>query len=212
MPKLSPPVAEADLFGTPASALGVRHPVILGEFPGNGPAQHPEGKAPPETTLGEYLEFAVSAGYAGAWPWSFSGDNSIRPDPGGTAPPFARGIRSSSIHAPSVTCLSAAIELFDGRGGWLTLLLQACRNVLGTAHDPERVQPDSFANVGVRPSAAEQLRNERRILRHVLEASGFARTRVERDEVVIGSDEVQVISPHADAAVADVGSPLVFHT
>ena len=47
--------------------------VILGEFPGNGPEQHPEGAAPPPTTLDEYLEFAVSAGYAGAWPWSFSG-------------------------------------------------------------------------------------------------------------------------------------------
>ena len=56
-----------------ASALGVRHGVILGEFPGNGPEQHPTGAAPPATTLEEYLEFAVNAGYAGAWPWSFSG-------------------------------------------------------------------------------------------------------------------------------------------
>jgi len=53
--------------------LGMRHGVILGEFPGNGPAQHPDGAAPPPTTLGDYLEFAVNAGYAGAWPWSFSG-------------------------------------------------------------------------------------------------------------------------------------------
>jgi len=67
------PERDADVYGTPASALGVRHGVILGEFPGNGPAQHPDGAAPPATTLGEYLEFAVNAGYAGAWPWSFSG-------------------------------------------------------------------------------------------------------------------------------------------
>jgi hypothetical protein len=62
-----------DIFGIPASALGVRRAVILGEFPCNGPAQHPDGAAPPATTLEEYLEFAVSGGYAGGWPWSFSG-------------------------------------------------------------------------------------------------------------------------------------------
>jgi hypothetical protein len=67
------PGREDDIFGTPASALGVRRGVILGEFPCDGPGQHPEGAAPPATTLEEYLEFAVSAGYAGGWPWSFSG-------------------------------------------------------------------------------------------------------------------------------------------
>ena len=72
-PDLKHPGRDADVFGTPASVLGMRHGVILGEFPGNGPAQHPDGAAPPPTTLGDYLEFAVNAGYAGAWPWSFSG-------------------------------------------------------------------------------------------------------------------------------------------
>jgi hypothetical protein len=67
------PEREADLYGMPASTLSVRRGVILGEFPGNGPQQHPEGATPPDTTLGEYLEFAVNTGYAGAWPWSFSG-------------------------------------------------------------------------------------------------------------------------------------------
>lgn len=62
-----------DVFGMPASTLGVSRGVILGEFPGNGPAQHPEGASPPSTTLDDYLEFAVSGGYRGAWPWSFSG-------------------------------------------------------------------------------------------------------------------------------------------
>jgi hypothetical protein len=75
-PDLRHPERDADIFGTPASALGVRHAVVLGEFPGNGPVQHPEGVMPPDTTLGEYLEFAVSSGYAGAWPWSFSGTDS----------------------------------------------------------------------------------------------------------------------------------------
>ena len=67
------PDRDDDLFGTPADALGLRRAVILGEFPGNGPTQHPAGAAPPPLTLGHYLEFGLRAGYAGAWPWSFSG-------------------------------------------------------------------------------------------------------------------------------------------
>ncbi len=62
-----------DVFGMPAASLGVSRPVVLGEFPGNGPQQHPDGASPPATTLDDYLEFAVAGGYAGAWPWSFSG-------------------------------------------------------------------------------------------------------------------------------------------
>ena len=72
-PNTRHPDRDADLFGMRAASLGVRRPVILGEFPGNGPAQHPKGASPPETTLEDYLEFAVSGGYLGAWPWSFSG-------------------------------------------------------------------------------------------------------------------------------------------
>jgi hypothetical protein len=72
-PDVKHPERETDVFGMPASALSSRRGVILGEFPGNGPEQHPDAATPPPTTLGEYLEFAVNAGYAGAWPWSFSG-------------------------------------------------------------------------------------------------------------------------------------------
>jgi hypothetical protein len=64
---------EDEVIGTPASALGVRRPVILGEFPGNTPEQHRDGVAPPVTALDEYLELAVNGGYLGGWPWSFSG-------------------------------------------------------------------------------------------------------------------------------------------
>ena len=67
------PGRDVDVFGMRASSLGVRLPVILGEFPGNGPEQHPANASPPPTTLEEYLEFAVTGGYAAAWPWSFSG-------------------------------------------------------------------------------------------------------------------------------------------
>jgi hypothetical protein len=72
-PDVKHPEREQDLYGLPAASLRVRRPVILGEFPGNGPRQHPPGASPPATTLDEYLEFAVKQGYAGAWPWSFSG-------------------------------------------------------------------------------------------------------------------------------------------
>ena len=67
------PDREPDLFGKHAASLDVRRPVLLAEFPGNAPERHPEGASPPPTTLEQYLEFALRGGYAGAWPWSFSG-------------------------------------------------------------------------------------------------------------------------------------------
>lgn len=67
------PDRDVDIFGMPAASHGFGRPILLGEFPGNGPAQHPEWALPPPTTLDDYLAFAVSAGYLGAWPWSFSG-------------------------------------------------------------------------------------------------------------------------------------------
>jgi hypothetical protein len=75
------PQVDADVFGTPASALGVQHPVVLGEFPGNGPQRHPPHVDPPATTLEQYLEFAVHGGYVGAWAWSFSGTDAYGPLP-----------------------------------------------------------------------------------------------------------------------------------
>ena len=67
------PWRDRDVFGLPATKLSTRRPVVLGEFPGDGPHQHPRGVVPPPTTLDDYLEFGVTHGYAGAWPWSFSG-------------------------------------------------------------------------------------------------------------------------------------------
>jgi hypothetical protein len=72
-PDVKHPERDIDLFGTRAAALRVSRPLILGEFPGDAPEQHPPDASPPATTLEQYLEFAVTAGYAGAWPWSFSG-------------------------------------------------------------------------------------------------------------------------------------------
>jgi hypothetical protein len=79
-----------DVFGRPAASLGTRRPVVLGEFPGNGPAQHPAGASPPPTTLEEYLEFALASGYAGAWPWSFSGTDAYGRVPAEPLLAFAR--------------------------------------------------------------------------------------------------------------------------
>ena len=84
------PSRDADVFGMMPSSLGVSRPVILGEFPGDGPNQHPAGALPPPTTLDDYLEFAVSSGYAGAWPWSFSGTDAYGRFPDAPLRSFAR--------------------------------------------------------------------------------------------------------------------------
>ena len=72
-PDLKHPDRDADVFGKPVTMLGTRKRVVLGEFPSDGAHRHPAGVSHPERTLEEYLEFALAAGYAGAWPWSFSG-------------------------------------------------------------------------------------------------------------------------------------------
>jgi hypothetical protein len=72
-PDVKAPERDTDVFGMPAASLGIARPIVLGEFPGNAPERCPAGSSPPPTTLEQYLEFAVSAGYLGAWPWSFSG-------------------------------------------------------------------------------------------------------------------------------------------
>jgi len=89
-PDLRRPGRDADIFGRPADSLGVHAPVILGEFPGNGPERHPAGSVPPDTTLADYLEFAVRNGYLGAWPWSFSGTDEYGPLPDEPLLAFAR--------------------------------------------------------------------------------------------------------------------------
>ena len=67
------PDRDEDPFGLAASDLGVSRPVLLGEFPGNPREHHPDDASPPDRGLDDYLEFALAGGYAGAWPWSFSG-------------------------------------------------------------------------------------------------------------------------------------------
>jgi hypothetical protein len=80
-PDLQHPDRDADIFGRSVSTLGVRTRVLLGEFPGDGARRHPPGVLHPERTLGDYLEFALAAGYVGAWPWSFSGTDEYGPLP-----------------------------------------------------------------------------------------------------------------------------------
>jgi hypothetical protein len=75
------PQQDEDVYGRPATTLGCRRPVVLGEFPGNGPVRHPAWSVPPPWTLDDYLTFAVSSGYGGAWAWSFSGTDAYGPLP-----------------------------------------------------------------------------------------------------------------------------------
>jgi hypothetical protein len=89
-PDANHPARDADVFGMPASSLGVKKPVVLGEFPGDAMRQRPAGASPPPTTLDEYLEFALSAGYLGAWPWSFSGTDAYGRLPEAPLRNFAR--------------------------------------------------------------------------------------------------------------------------
>jgi hypothetical protein len=89
-PDLNHPKRDADVFGLPAVSLGMSKPIVLGELPCDGPRQHPAGASPPPTTLDEYLEFAVAAGYAGAWPWSFSGTDAYGRVPEGPLRAFAQ--------------------------------------------------------------------------------------------------------------------------
>ena len=89
-PDLRHPARDADIFGTPAASHAARRPLLLGEFPGNGPQRHPPRATPPPTTLDDYLEFAVAEGYAGAWPWSFSGTDDYGPLPLEPLARFAR--------------------------------------------------------------------------------------------------------------------------
>lgn len=56
---------DVDPFITPAPALDVSRDVILGEFRSRAP-------------LDESIEQALAGGYAGAWPWSFSGTDSYQ--------------------------------------------------------------------------------------------------------------------------------------
>ncbi len=62
-----------NLFGVPSHELAIRKPVLIGEFPGDPMRQHPPNVAPVPIALDDYLEFALTQGYLGAWPWSFSG-------------------------------------------------------------------------------------------------------------------------------------------
>jgi hypothetical protein len=72
-PDVRHPKLDDHIVGRPWSALKVRRAVILGEFPANAAERHPDGASPLPLSIEDYLDFAVSGGYLGGWPWSFSG-------------------------------------------------------------------------------------------------------------------------------------------
>jgi hypothetical protein len=89
---------------TPFTALEFSKPILVGEFPGNPAVQHPPDASPIVLEVDEVLEAAVRGGYAGAWPWSFSGTDAYGRLPGPALARFAarhpglvnaRAVRSS---------------------------------------------------------------------------------------------------------------------
>ena len=64
---------DLDPVTTSAPSLGFSKPILLGEFPGHPAEHHPPNASPVVQQLGVVLESALHGGYAGAWPWSFSG-------------------------------------------------------------------------------------------------------------------------------------------
>jgi hypothetical protein len=96
------PGRDLDVYGLPPSGLGVSREVLIGEFPCDAPRQSPPGTSPPSRTLDEYLEFALARGYAGAWPWSFSGTDGYGRMPREPLLQFARrhpGLVNPRCHA-----------------------------------------------------------------------------------------------------------------
>jgi hypothetical protein len=84
------PGRDLDPATTPASSLGFSKPVLLGEFPGDSAEQHPPNASPVVQPMDDVLESAVLGGYAGAWPWSFSGTDGYGRLPSAPLAAFAR--------------------------------------------------------------------------------------------------------------------------
>lgn len=89
------PGRDVDPVSDPASSLRVSRPVLVGEFPANPAERRPAGTEPLVRSAEEVLDAALSGGYAGAWPWSFSGTDAFGPLP---APP----LRSFAARRPDV--------------------------------------------------------------------------------------------------------------
>jgi len=89
------PNRDLDPLTTTASSLGLSKPVLLGEFPGNPVEHRPQGASPIVRRVDDVLESALNGGYAGAWPWSFSGTDGYGRLP--SAPLLAFASRHSSL-------------------------------------------------------------------------------------------------------------------
>ncbi len=89
------PGRDVDPAASPASSLGVRKPVLLGEFPGDPGLQHPANLSPVAQDIEDVLDAALAGGYVGAWPWSFSGTDDYGRLP--VAPLHAFAVRHPEI-------------------------------------------------------------------------------------------------------------------
>lgn len=66
------PRHDHDLLDTPHAALGVSRPVVVGECSAQGDAADP-GRGRPSLPLSALTAAALARGYAGVWPWSWTG-------------------------------------------------------------------------------------------------------------------------------------------
>ncbi|MBL8135266.1 MAG: hypothetical protein JNL48_01485 [Acidobacteria bacterium] len=66
------PDHDFDLLATPAGALGLTRPIVIGECSARGDAEDLSRHRPAISAV-RLAEEAVALGYAGAWPWSWRG-------------------------------------------------------------------------------------------------------------------------------------------
>ena len=79
------PKRDVDVYGMRAAALGVRRGVILGEFPGNAPEQHPPGASPPEDDAGRVPGVRGRRGLCRGMAVELQRDGRVRPIAGRAA-------------------------------------------------------------------------------------------------------------------------------
>lgn len=64
---------DGQLFGKNFWELGLKRPLVIGEFSTNAPAAFSDNKDAVRISLSSYLDFAVANGFAGSLYWSFKG-------------------------------------------------------------------------------------------------------------------------------------------
>ena len=74
------PEHDFDLLATPAAALKLTRPIVVGEYSARGDAAD-DARRRPALSAARLADEASTLGYAGAWPWSWRGVDSHGPLP-----------------------------------------------------------------------------------------------------------------------------------